>query len=201
MKKKTRIRLTVLLIFLMAAIFTSSAMAGSTYVTRFTVFNNSQFPFYIYLYGAGGTEYSLDVAAHSKGKLFINPGEYSYYMEACNYSKFGKFDLSTFQTLHVPVCGGRAEGYKHKTHHIDVATLIKPVRITINNKTGENVGLYLRTLDDHHFLNFTPGDSMELILLQETGVQYVYSFQACGGQLVSGYYTPLHRIPLNLECP
>jgi hypothetical protein len=122
-------------------------------------------------------------------------------MEACNYSKFGTMDLSTFQTIHVPVCGGRAEGFKHKTHHIDVATLVKPVRVTIDNKTGENVGIYLRTLEDDHFLNFEPGESMELILRQEPGIQYVYSYVACGGQLISGYYYPLYRVPLELKCP
>lgn len=201
MKKTTRIRLIILILVLMTMIFTSTVLAGTTYVIRFTVVNNGQFPFHITLYGAGGKEYSLNVAAYDTGKLFIDPGEYSYYMEACNYTKYGKFDLSTFQTLHVPVCGGRAEGYKHASHHIDLATILKPVRVTIDNETGENVGLYLRTLNDHHFLNFTPGESMELILRKEADIQYVYSFQACGGQLISGYYTPAFRIPLVLECP
>ncbi len=203
MKKITRIRLTVLAVVLFAIVFASSAMAAdsTTSVIRLSVVNNSQFPFYLYLYGAGGYEYTLEVSAYSSGKEFIYPGEYSYYMEACNYSKFGEMDLSTFQTIHVPICGGRAAGYKHKTHHIDVATLVKPVRVTIDNETGENVGVYLRTLDDDHFLNFKPGESMELILRQEPGIQYVYSFQACGGQLISGYYYPLFRVPLVLECP
>jgi hypothetical protein len=202
MKKITRIRLTVLAVILFAVVFAGSAMAAdsASSVVRLSVVNNSQFPFYLYLYG-GGYEYTLEVPAYTSDKEFVYPGEYSYYMEACNYSKFGTMDLSTFQTIHVPVCGGRAEGYKHASHHIDVATLVKPVRVTINNKTGENVGVYLRTLEDDHFLNFVPGESMELILRQEPGIQYVYSYLACGGQLISGYYYPLFRVPLELKCP
>lgn len=203
MKMKTRIRLTVLTIILVAVLFASSALAAdeAKSIIRLSVINSSQFDFYLYLYGSGGEEYTLSVPAYTSGKAFIYPGEYSYYMEACNYSKFGTLDLSTFQTLHVPVCGGRAAGFKHKTHHIDVATLVKPVRIQVRNKTGENVGVYLRTQEDHHFLNFEPGEIIELILKKEEGTQYVYSFQACDGELVSGYYTPLNRIPLDLECP
>jgi hypothetical protein len=169
-------------------------------IIRISVDNASQFPFSLYLYGDAG-EYSIKVPARSDGKIFIKPGEYYYYMEACNYTKFGNMDLSTFQTIHIPVCGGRAAGYKHKSHHIDVATIVKPVRIRVRNKTGDEVGVYLRTMDDHHFLNFKQGEIQEVILRKEPDTRYVYSFQACGGQLITGYYTPLVRIPLDLKCP
>jgi len=208
MKKKTRIRLAVFAVILfavfgIAALSTSAVLAeGVTKsIVRLSVVNTSQFDFYIYLYGSGGVEYTLSVPAGTDEKIFIQPGEYQYYMEACNYSKFGSMDLSTFQTIHVPVCGGRAAGFKHKPHHIDVSTIIKPIRIKVRNKTGDNVGVYLRTVDDHHFLNLVPGEVLEVFLRKEEGVQYVYSFQACGGKLITGYYTPLARIALDLKCP
>ncbi len=205
MKKNARIRYTIFAVLLIAilgvsAALTTDALAETKPIIRITVLNTNQFDFYLYLYGAG-QEYTINVPAHTSGKTFIVPGEYSYYMEACNYTKYGKMDLSVFQTIHVPVCGGRAAGFRHKSHHIDVSTIMKPVRVTIRNKTGEDVGVYLRTMDDHHFLNFTRGEIIEVILKKEAGIQYVYSFQACGGQLVTGYYTPLVSLPFDLKCP
>jgi hypothetical protein len=205
MKKRTTIRLTAFVVLLIAiagisAIFTTDALAETENVIRVTVLNSSQFDFYLYLYGVGG-EYTFDVPARSNAKFFINPGEYSYYMETCNYSTNGKMNLSVFQTIHVPVCGGRAAEKGTKFHHIDVSKIVKPVRVKVRNKTGENVGVYLRTMEDDHFLNLTRGEVIEVILRKEAGIQYVYSFLGCGGQLVAGYYTPLVRIPLDLKCP
>lgn len=205
MKKNARIRYTVfafvfVAIMVFSAVFTSDALAESKSIIRITVINSSQFDFYLYLYGRG-EEYTIKVPAYESGKTFIVPGEYSYFMEACNYTKNGKMDLSVFQTIHVPVCGGRAAQKGSKFHHIDVSTIMKPVRVRIRNKTHDNVGVYVRRMDDHHFLNLTPGEILEVILKKEEGIQYVYSFQACGGQLITGYYTPLVRIPLDLKCP
>lgn len=208
MQRKIRIQFIVLFAFLLvllgvAASFASPALAAdsASTVIRLSVDNASQFPFYLYLYGAGGQEYSISVPAYSDGKLFIQPGDYAYYMEACNYSKYGTMALPNFQTIHVPVCGGRAAGFKHSTHHIDVATIMKPVRVKIRNKTGEDIGVYVRTQEDHHFLNLKKGEVIEVILKKEEGIQYVYSFQACGGQLIAGYYTPMAKWPLDLKCP
>jgi hypothetical protein len=205
MTRNARLRLTTFAVLLIAilgfsAAFTTDALAETKPVIRITVLNNSQFPFYLYLYG-GGEEFTLQVPARSSEKYFITPGEYSYYMEACNYSKFGKMDLSVFQTIHVPVCGGRAAQKASKFHHIDVSTIMKPVKVKVRNKTREDIGVYIRTIEDHHFLNLVKGEVIELILKKEEGIQYVYSFYACDGQLVVGYYSPLARWPLDLKCP
>jgi len=207
MNKTTRIRIAVFAILLVAvlgatALFTRNAFAEETPVIRLTVINTSQFPFTLYIYGEGyGKEYSMKVPAYSDAKIFIQPDMYAYYMEACNYEKSGKMDLTVFQTLHIPVCGGKAAGYRNMSHHIDVSRLVKPVWVKIRNQTGEAVELYLRTQSDHHFLKLDSGEILELILRKEEGVQYVYSFLACGGQLVTGYYTPRQTPPLDLKCP
>lgn len=204
MKQHVRIKLSVFITLIIAilgvsAIFATDALAEPS-IIRVSVVNTSQYDFYLYLYG-GGADYTFDVPANSTAKYFITPGVYSYFMEACNYSKSGTMDLSVFRTIHIPTCGGRASEYRSKFHHIDVSQIMKPVNVRVRNKTGEDVSVYLRTLDDHHFLNLTKGEMVELILRKEPGIQYVYSFLGCGGQLVAGYYTPLVRIPLDLKCP
>jgi hypothetical protein len=207
MNRTTRIRIAVFAIFLVAlmgatALVTRNAFAEEAPVIRLTVINTSQFPFTLYIYGEGhGKEYMMKVPAHSDDKIFIQPDMYAYYMEACNYEKNGTMDLTVFQTLHIPVCGGKAAGFRNKSHHIDVSRLVKPVWVKVRNKTGEAVELYLRTTEDHHFLKLESGEILELILKKEEGVQYAYSFLACGGQLITGYYTPRQTPPLDLKCP
>jgi len=207
MNTRTRIRFTIFAIVLVAvlgasAAFATTALADVKPIIRLTVVNTSQFDFYLNMYGENyGNEYTMNVPAYTQSKIFIKPDEYSYYMEACNYSKFGEMDLWTFQTLHVPVCGGKAAGYTHKAHHIDVSQIFKPVKVKIRNHTGQAVGLYLRTQDDHHFLNLEQGEHLEVILRKEAGIDYVYSFLACGNQLITGYYTPRVTPPLDLVCP
>ncbi len=205
MKKNVRIRLTVFAVLLIAvlgfsAVFTTDALAETSSVIRVTVLNDSQFHFYLYLYG-GGNQYTLEVPARSSNKFFIKPGVYSYFMETCNYSKFGTMDLSVYHTIHVPVCGGSAGAKGTKLHYIDVSKIIKPVRVKVRNYTGEDIGVYIRTQDDHHFLNLMRNEVTQLILKKEEGIQYVYSFLACDGRLVVGYYSPLTYWPLDLKCP
>ena len=207
MLKKSRIRFIVLAILFVAilaasVVFTRNVLADTKSVVRFKVENDSQFPFIIFMYGEEqGREYSMTVPAYSKDKVFVVPDTYSYLMESCNYANQGTLDLSVFQTLHVPVCGGKAAGYRNKAHHIDVSRFVKPVKSKIRNQTGEDVELYLRTVDDHHFLTLEAGEIMNVILKKEEGIQYVYSFLACDGQLVTGYYTPRVTPPLDLKCP
>lgn len=207
MKKRSQFRkliLAVILFSLLAvtAVYTHQAFADSNPVIRLTLDNDSQFDFILYIFGKNyGNVYSMTVPPYSEGKLFIQPDSYDYYMEVCNYSTFGVFDLWTFQTIHAPICGAKAAGFSNKPHHIDVSRLLKPVWVKIRNMTGEDVGLYLRTQEDHHFLNLKAGEHLQVLLKKEPGVDYVYSFQACGGQLITGYYTPRQTPPLDLKCP
>jgi len=203
MKRTSRSRLVIFTIFLITilgitAVFTDTALAEKSGVVRLTVINNSQFDFSLELYGPG--EYSIYVPAKSDGKIIVDRNEYSYVMEACNYVKTGTLNMTIFQTIHVPACGGNAGAVRNKLHHIDVSKLFKPVRITIRNKTNEKIGLYLRTIENHYFLNIKANEITTAVVLKEPDVLYVYSYLACG-ELITGYWTPVVSPPFDLKCP
>jgi hypothetical protein len=198
MKKGTIIRFAVFTILVVVglAIFASPAQATSSGVyapIRLTVINNSQFDFSLILFGPDHVSFSVD-PGQTIYKV-INRGVYSFTMRSCNYTKTGTMNLNYEQTIHVPVCGGDAGTIGDKDHHIDSSDYIKPVRVKIRNKTGETIGFYIRTMENHFFYNFEPGVSYIIIPKD----QYVYSYVACG-KLVSGYYTPSFSLPFDLRC-
>lgn len=200
--QKLQVRLLVFAILLVALLGISAAPTDSALAddakppfVRLSVINNSQFEFSLMLYGPD--QYNFSVPAHSDGSWIVDRGMYSFVMRACNISKTGTLDMSIYQIIHVPVCGGNAGAKGDKHHHIDVADYVKPVKIKIHNKTSEPIGLYLRTLEKHYFLNLEPGEIQYLILPKD---QYVYSYVVCE-QLVSGYYTPKVCPPFDLKCP
>jgi len=161
---------------------------------RLTIINESQFEFSIFLYGP--EQHSISVPAQATYVTFVSREWYSFSMNACNFTEVGTLNMTMEQTIHVPICGGRAFAPVYRPHHVDVADYIKPLNLKIRNKTGSPVGLYIRTLDEHHFLNFDTGEIQYQILLKK---QYVYSYYACG-QLYAGYYTPYVSIPFDLTC-
>lgn len=200
--QKIHIRLTVFAILLVAILAISSAPNNIALAddakppfVRLTVINKSQNEFSLILYGPD--QYTISVPARSDGSWIVDRGMYSFVMRACNISKTGTLDMSIYQIIHVPICGGNAGAKGDKHHHIDVAEYIKPVKIKIRNKTFEPIGLYIRTLERHYFLNLEPREIQYLILPKD---QYVYSYVVCE-QLVSGYYTPKVSPPFDLKCP
>ena len=200
--QKLHVRITVIAILLVALLAISSAPndialaeGAKPPFVRLTVINNSQYEFSLLLYGPG--QYSFSVPAYSNGSWIVDRGTYSFVMRACNISKTGTLDMSIYQILHVPICGGNAGAKGDKLHHIDVADYVKPIKIKIRNKTFEPIGLYIRTLERHYFLNLEPSEIQYLILPKD---QYVYSYVVCE-QLVSGYYTPMVSPPFDLKCP
>jgi hypothetical protein len=197
MKNKSIVRLAVIGILFVVVLMGSvqAAFASSLWApVRLTVINESQYDFSILLYGP--EQASLTVHPDQTGIKIVNRGMYSFTMRACNSSKNGKIDLNYEQTIHVPVCGGTAGPLGDKEHHLDASDYIKPVRVTIRNLTGEKIGIYIRTPEKHHFLNFEPGEKQTIILFKE---QYVYSYVACG-ELIVGYYTPQVSPPFDLTC-
>ncbi|MFC1997692.1 hypothetical protein ACFLXI_08840 [Chloroflexota bacterium] len=201
MKKLTPTRLSIF-IAVLAILMIALAMPGDNVLAydeeqnpnvRFTVVNHSQHPFSI---SANGPEYfSLDVNPYSKKAVVLPRGTYKFTMVACNHPSSGTLNLNIFQTMYVPVCGGKAVA-NPKNHKIDVAEYIKPVRVEIINKTWEPIRLYLRTLDNHYYLNLEPRETIYQIVPRD---RYVFSYVACDN-LQSGYYEARAKISLDLRC-
>jgi hypothetical protein len=202
MNKLTTIRLSIF-VTVLAVLMIALALPGDTAMAaeeeqnpnvRFTVINHSQHPFSLNAYGPEA--YTFEVEPYSKRAWVVPRGTYSFVMEACNHTSSGTLNLNIYQIMHVPVCGGSNVPKGEKNHHIDVADYIKPVRITIENKTGEAVRLYLRTIENHYYLNMEPREETTLVVPRD---RYVYSFLACG-DLEAGYYNARVYIPLELKC-
>jgi hypothetical protein len=201
MKKLTPVRLSIFVVVL-AIVMVALALPGENALAgegkppnvRFTVINYSQHPFSMNAYGP--ETYTFEVAPYSKGIWIVPRGTYSFVMTACNHTSTGTLNLNIYQIMHVPVCGGNAGGKGEKHHNIDVSDYLKMVRITIRNKINQPVRLYLRTLDNHYYLNLDPFEKTTLIVPRD---RYVYSFLACN-ELQSGYYNARVAIPLDLKC-
>ena len=201
MKKLSPIRLSVLiailaLLMVVVALPSDQALAegGQSPNVRFTIINYSHAPFTITLWGP--EQFSYTVAPNSKKISIVPRGNYSFSMEACNHTSSGKINLNIFQTMHVPVCGGTAGTVGDKLHNVDTSDYIKMVRITIRNKTREPIRLYLRTLENHYYLNLDPREVTTLVVPRD---RYVYSFVACN-DLEAGYYEARVAVPLDLKC-
>ena len=201
MKKITPIRLTIF-IAVLAVLMIALALPGNNALAyedepnpnvRFTVINHSQHPVSV---SANGPEYfSIDVSPYSKGSVIVPRGTYTFNMEACNHTSSGVLNLNIFQTMYAPVCGGKGVAVP-KNHKIDVADYIKPVRVEIINKTWEPIRLYLRTLENHYYLNLDPKETIYQIVPRD---RYVFSYLACD-DLQSGYYNARAKISLQLRC-
>lgn len=201
MKKLTPFRVSVLLAFFAVLMIVLALPGGEVAASegkppnvRFTIINYSQHPFSINLYGPD--QFNITVAPYSKKATVVPRGTYSFTMEACNHPSSGKINLNIYQIMHVPVCGGSAKPVGDKPHNIDTSDYIKMVRITIRNKTHEPVRLYLRTLENHYYLNLDPREKTTLVVPRD---RYVYSFVACD-DLQAGYYNARVSIPLDLKC-
>ena len=201
MKKLTFIRLSVFVAVLAVLMIAMALPSNNVLATqsqppnvRFTVINYSQHPFS--MNGYGPEQFSIDVAPYSKELLILPRGVYSYVMETCNHTASGKIDLNIYQTFHVPVCGGNAGTIGQKHHNVDAADTIKMVRIKIRNQTWEPIRLYLRTLDNHYYLNLEPKEITTLVVPRD---RYVYSYVACG-ELEAGYFQSVIKPPLDLKC-
>jgi hypothetical protein len=193
----TTVRIAVLITLIITLVIPATDALAETIkppIVRLTIVNESQFEFSITIYGP---EYHFfEVPAKTTLVAIVSRDMYSFTMNACNYTETGTLDMTIQQTIHVPICGGRAFRPGYKPHHIDVADYIKPLRVNLRNKTGAPVGIYIRTLDEHHFLNLDTGEIQSVILLKK---EYTYSYLACG-ELIVGKYTPFVSIPFDITC-
>ena len=113
MKKLTPVRMSIF-IAVLAVVMIALALPGDNVLAyedknpnvRFTIIYYSQHPFTL---TANGPEYyKFEVAPYSKRFWIVPRGTYSFVMEACNRTSTGTLNLNIFQTMHVPVCGGKA---------------------------------------------------------------------------------------------
>jgi hypothetical protein len=201
MKKLTPIRISIF-IAVLAVLMIALALPGAHAMAndyeqnpnvRFTIINHSQHPVSV---SANGPEYfSIEVDPYSKGSVIVPRGVYKFNMEACNHTSSGVLNLNIFQTMYAPVCGGKGVTTP-KNHKIDVADYIKPIRVEIVNNTWEPIRLYLRTLDNHYYLNLEPRETIYQIVPRD---RYVFSYVACD-DLQAGYYSARSKISLDLRC-
>ncbi|MBC8507249.1 MAG: hypothetical protein ISR58_21460 [Anaerolineales bacterium] len=162
----------------------------------FWVYNESQFDFTLWLYGP--TTYTITVPPDSEGFFVIKNGWYSFTMFSCNLSEVGTFDFTTHKTMHVPICGATAGHIGNANNHFDASDFIRPATIQIRNKTFEQIGVFIRTLDEYHFMTLEPLE-IQWLLIEDARDEFVYSYIACD-ELVSGYTRLYISVPFDLTC-
>ncbi|MBM3144007.1 MAG: hypothetical protein FJ010_03345 [Chloroflexi bacterium] len=162
----------------------------------FWIYNNSRSKFTLELYGPA--TYTFTVSPETDSFYILKNGWYAFTMNSCNLSASGTFDFTTHKTLIVPLCGGLGGPTAQSGQHYDVSDYIRPANILIRNKTQERIGLYIRTLDEHHFLSFDPLEEQN-ILFEDVSEEFSYSYIACGA-LQAGMTRLYIRVPFDLTC-
>ncbi len=201
-KNSTLLRMIILVAMLCALVIPSSfAMAADDDDDElreifFWVYNESQFDLTLWLYGPA--EYELTVPADSEGFFIIKNGWYAFTMESCNLTKIGTIDFTTHKTMHNPICGSTAGLIGQANNHYDTSDYIRPATIQIRNRTFERIEVYIRTLDEDHFLTFEPMES-QWVLFNDIEQEFVYSYLACD-ELQRGYVTFYRMLPFDLTC-
>lgn len=160
------------------------------------IYNESQFDFTLWVYGPNS--YTITVEHDSEGFFVIDRGWYSFTMEACNLTKTGTIDFTTHQTIHVPICGATAGHIGNAPQHIDASDYIRPATIKIRNKTQEKIEVYIRTLDEHHFLTFEPLEE-QYLLIEDASKIFTFSYTACD-VLQAGNTRLYVHVPFDLTC-
>jgi len=187
---------------LIAMIFALAVPAGAVLADEddespilFKVINETQFEFSLWIWGP--SQYEITLEPETEAEYWLDRGWYAFTMLACNDSAVGTMDFTHPQTLHVPICGGTAGATGDSYTHMDASDWIRPVRIKIRNRTGEPIDVYIRTVDDHHFVSVDEYET-EYLLLNDSKSEYVYSYVACD-KLHTGYFKP-NTIPFDLSC-
>lgn len=204
--KKMRLFILAIVILAFAAALarpsTAQAQGEEFSWMLLTVQNDSQFDYTLNLLSVyGATTYSLTVPPHTTQQFFVDKGWYAYTQYACNLSSSGTFDFTdTHYTIHVPICGAKPWQSAEVGASLlyDTALDIRPIRITVRNRTQLPIEVYIRTPNEHHFLTFEPLEIQE-VLLNNQDERYAYSYLACG-VLKTGYLKPYRGIPFDLTC-
>ena len=162
----------------------------------FWVYNESQFDFTLWLYGP--VSYTITVPPDSEGFFVLKNGWYAFTMYSCNLYETGTMDFTTHKTMHIPICGATAGHIGQANNHYDASDYIRPASIQIRNKTLEPIDVYIRTLDEDHFMTFEPLE-IQWLLIEDARDEFVYSYIACD-VLQSGYTRLYVHVPFDLTC-
>lgn len=186
---------TMLALVMPGGVVRAAEEVETPYIT-FNVKNNSQFDFTLWLYGPN--TYTITVPPKSEASYVLDRGWYAFTMNSCNLTEVGTFDFRKQKTIHVPICGATAGLIGHANQHLDASDYIRPATIQIRNLTLEYVDIYIRTLDEHHFMKFDPLE-IQYLLINDASQEFVYSFVACG-VLHSGYTRLYVHVPFDITC-
>lgn len=168
--------------------------AATSDLARFTLANNSDKPVYVWLQNESNFYY-LETAAGKTVVWTPVKGEYAYRLAACGTTITGSLDLTKPQRYVVPVCGSKA-GAHAKDTEVDVARLIKLVRVTFHNDTGTRLLLVFHGRDGYVFT----------IQKGEIGVytiprgDYTYTAYACG-TVFPGSFSATAHAEKSVKCP
>jgi len=162
----------------------------------FWVYNESQFEFTLWLYGP--TQYEITVEPDSEARFILKNGWYNFTMYSCNLYETGTYDFTTHKTMHVPVCGATAGHIGRAGAHYDSSDYIRPASIQIRNRTLEYIDVYIRTLEEDHFMSFEPLE-IQWLLINDAKQTFVYSY-LCHDELLSGYTRLYTHVPFDLTC-
>ncbi|MBC8507948.1 MAG: hypothetical protein ISR58_08465 [Anaerolineales bacterium] len=207
MKNRSPLLRIVILVFIFALIFPTGivlaqddeddhANSDRPHEIVFEVINESQFDFTLWLYGP--TEYDINVPPDSEGTFIIKNGWYAFTMNSCNLYEVGTFDFTTHKAMHVPICGATAGHIGQANNHYDSSDYIRPATIQVRNRTLEHLEVYIRTLDEDHFLKFEPLE-IKWVTIEDARDEFVYSYVACD-ELLSGYTRLYISVPFDLTC-
>jgi len=162
----------------------------------FWIFNHSQFDFTLDLYGP--TEYSLTVPPDSTGFFVIKNGWYAFTMYYCNMSETGTLDLTNHKNMISPICGGTGGATGQSYTYYDASDYIRPAQILVRNRTLQPIEVYIRTLEEHHFLSFEPLEE-RFIHIEDASQDFAFSYVACD-ELIAGMTRLYIRVPFDLMC-
>jgi hypothetical protein len=196
--------LKIILIGILAIMLLSAAMplppsylkapaAAPSDLVRLTIINKSSGPVYMWL--SGPSFYYFVVGSGDQADYTIKRGVYSQSVRACGDYATQTVDLTKQTTMIMPVCGGNANAAA-LGGALDLSTLIKIVRVTVQNDatsqvlailTGPATYVFLLDVDEANEYTIAKGD-------------YTVQYWACGKYAVKEWSAYSGSL-LKLSCP
>ncbi len=173
-------KLSAVLFIVMALLLisTSTAFARPT-LARFTIDNNSAYPAYIYMNGAGGEYYYLTVAAGTSSTFTVERVKYTYKLVTCGgTSANGSIELKDGGSIVVPATCET----KTTTPSSQVLSARPQLgRFTIDNRSAYTAYVYLRGSGGQFYYLAVAAKTSKTYTVDRT--TYKYDLNSCGGKM------------------